>query len=197
DLNAELADKIDLQQGTLGDFIRAIRAENLPHKTFTGDLIGNDDHPILASVFSARLYLKQQNHQAQNWLVDIVEPLSAWLEAREVGAEDARPFLTAAWQLLLRNHPHDDICGCSVDPVHDDGEVRFREVNEIAEGLAIAHLEALLKVGFAEPIVSVAGSSECFADVFVFNPHPWEQTYRAEARILFPNPEGEWGQPTP
>ena len=197
DLNRELTDKIDLQQGTLGEFIRAIHAENLPHQSFTGDLIGNDDHPILASVFSARLYLKQQNHQAQGWLVNIVEPLSAWLEAKDIGTEDAGPLLAAAWKLLLRNHPHDDICGCSVDPVHEDGEVRFRQVNEIAEGMAIAHLEALLNVGFAEPVAEAVGSGDRYTEVFVFNPHPWEQVCRIKARILFPNPDGEWGEPTP
>ncbi len=194
DLEGELAEKITLEQGTLGDFIRAVEAEALPRREFAGDLIGNDDHPILASVFSTRMYLKQQNHRAQHWLVDLAEPLSVWLAAVAPTATDARPVLAHAWKLLLRNHPHDDICGCSVDAVHADGEVRFRQVTEIAEGVAIAHLENLLKIGFAEP---VAASGEGFSEVFVFNPHPWVQAYRAEARILFPNPEGEWGEPQP
>ena len=37
-----------------------------------------------------------------------------------------------AWREILRNHPHDDICGCSVDETHDDMEVRFTHAQQIS-----------------------------------------------------------------
>ncbi len=35
--------------------------------------------------------------------------------------------LDRAWKLLLKNHPHDSICGVSIDDVHTDMEERFRQ----------------------------------------------------------------------
>lgn len=190
-LNAEL-DTVALELGTLDDYIAAVKAEAIPRPTYRGDLIGNAEHPILASVFSTRLYLKQQNHLAQTWLARYAEPLSAWLEAIALG-EDVRPFLDLAWELLLQNHPHDDICGCSVDSVHLDNEYRYRQVEQMAETIAIEHLEQLWQAGFVSPLNK---TSDRAAEVFVFNPHPFSQTYRVTTEILFPNPKGEWGEPT-
>ncbi|MBD3187252.1 hypothetical protein GF325_10515, partial [Candidatus Bathyarchaeota archaeon] len=34
-------------------------------------------------------------------------------------------FLETAWKWLLKNHPHDSICGCSVDQVHEEMKTRF------------------------------------------------------------------------
>ena len=190
-LNEEL-ETITLEQGTLPEFLNALKQESAPHHTHRGDLLGNVDHPILSSVYSTRMYLKQQNHHAQGWLTQYAEPLSAWMEACRLG-EDARPFLEYAWRMLLRNHPHDDICGCSVDSVHDDDEYRFRQVDQIAEALLVEHLEHLLQKGFAAPSETGSHSS----DVWVFNPHPWQQQYEVETSIYLANPDGEWGEPLP
>jgi len=190
-LNATLGE-IELTQGTLPDFISAIQAENQPHETYEGDLIGNADQPILASVYSTRMYLKQQNHSAQRLLSRYVEPISAGLDCLGF-RNDIRPFLKEGWRLLLKNHPHDDICGCSVDGVHDDDEFRFRQIEQIGEAVLVEQLEMLLKQGFIPP----EKTGEHSTDVFVFNPHPWEATYQVETSIYFPNPEGEWGDPLP
>jgi len=183
---------IELTQGTIPEFIAAIQAENHSHPTYQGDLIGNADQPILASVYSTRMYLKQQNHSAQRLLSRYVEPMSAWLESFGLG-HDVRPFLEQAWQLLLKNHPHDDICGCSVDGVHDDDEYRFRQIEQLGDAMLVEHLESLLKQGFVPP----QHTGEYTTDVFVFNPHPWQATYQVETSIYFPNPDGEWGSPLP
>ncbi len=195
DLLAELNERMQdvaLEQGTLPAFVDALKAEEKPHGTYEGDLLGNADHPVLQSVYSARMYLKQQNHRAQHLLAGCAEPLSAWMAARGRG-EDARPFLDKAWTLLLKNHAHDDLCGCSVDAVHEDDETRFRQTEEIAETLLVEHLEHLWKEGF----VPAAQTGERAADVFVFNPHPFAQRVRVEARVLFPHPDGEAGAPLP
>ncbi|MFB6275970.1 MAG: alpha-mannosidase [Halothece sp.] len=185
-------DGIELTQGTIPEFVEAIKAENQPHQTYQGDLIGNADQPILASVYSTRMYLKQQNHIAQRLLSSYAEPMSAWLDALGWG-NDARPFLHHAWRLLLKNHPHDDICGCSVDGVHEDGEYRFRQIEQIGEAVLVEQLETLLKQGFVPP----QQTGDYTSDVFVWNPHPWEAIYTVETTIYFPNPDGEWGEPLP
>ena len=189
---------VELAHGTLPQFVDALLAENVDHESYTGDLVGNADHPILLNVYSARMYLKQQNHRAQSLLTRHVEPMSAWLEAEAVGP-NARPFLDEAWTLLLRNHPHDDICGCSVDAVHEDNEQRFRQIDEIGTSLFREHLESLLLSGGFEtaPETVGAGTSNDLpdgaqdlgtADVFVFNPHPFAHRQRVEATIHMPEP---------
>ena len=34
-------------------------------------------------------------------------------------------LIDLAWKHLLENHPHDSICGCSIDQVHQDMIYRF------------------------------------------------------------------------
>ena len=57
---------------------------------------------------------------------------------------DATPFphadLRLAWRDLLRNHPHDSICGCSCDEVHRDMLVRYEQLDRT---LDYAEREAL------------------------------------------------------
>ena len=185
-------DAITLTQSTLPEFVAALREEDTERGVVTGDLLGNADHPILSSVYSTRMYLKRQNHRAQHALLQIAEPVCALMTAIDRGP-DARPFLDHAWQLLLRNHPHDDICGCSVDGVHEDDEVRFRQVEEIVEEVLAEQLEALVKEGFTPP----ARTGEQSADVWVFNPHPHTRRVAVETSIHVPHPDGEGGEPVP
>lgn len=190
-LNARL-DDLRLEHGTVADFFDALKAEDRPHGTVTGDLLGNADHPILLSVYSTRLYLKRQNHRAQSLLERYAEPIAAADTLHRRGP-DARPFLAYAWRELLRNHPHDDICGCSVDAVHDENETRFGRVVQTGESLVTEHLETLLQDGFAPPARTGAHATT----VWVWNPHPWPLRAHAEATVYLPNPDGEDGPSRP
>jgi len=185
----EQMDTVTLEHGTLPQFVNALKEEAHEHGTYRGDLLGNVDHPILSSVYSTRIYLKQQNHRAQRLLTRYAEPMSAWLDAESTGP-DARPVLHHAWKTLLRNHPHDDICGCSVDAVHEDNEARFRHVMETGTELLVEHLEQLL---LAEGFEAPARTGERTSDVWVFNPHPWTHTYRINTTLLFPTQDGTRG----
>ncbi|MFB7029959.1 MULTISPECIES: hypothetical protein [unclassified Streptomyces] len=44
-----------------------------------------------------------------------------------------RADLDHAWELLLRNAPHDSLCGCSVDEVHRENAVRYERVHQLGE----------------------------------------------------------------
>lgn len=179
---------LDLRHGTFADYVAAVRAENRTHEVVEGDLLGNADHPILSSVFSTRVYLKQQNHRAQSLLERVVEPLLAFSASRAAHADTAFA-VEDAWKRLLSTHPHDDICGCSHDAVHEDDEAVFRHVHEIGESLITEALEAMTRSGLVAPPSTEARSS----DVFVFNPHPWHLTQRIRTRIHLANPDAEQG----
>ncbi len=54
-----------------------------------------------------------------------------------------RPFLGVARRWFMKNQPHDSICGCSVDRVHDDMPYRFAQVETIAEVLRADFIKKL------------------------------------------------------
>jgi mannosylglycerate hydrolase len=186
---------IHLIHGTFRDYFDAIRKEGLPHSIVEGDLLGNVDHPILSSVFSTRVYLKQANHRAQSLLEKYVEPMYVYVR-RTLGHQASEHFMDYAWKLLMENHPHDDICGCSHDGVHEDNEVRFRQVIELCESMMVEMLETMLKSASTDAKEAIpAGKDE--TAVFVYNPHPWPVKTRVQTTILYADPASEFGDAVP
>lgn len=57
------------------------------------------------------------NNRLQNLLSFQVEAFVLWNWLK--GGPARRQSLEQAWKYLLLNHPHDSICGCSIDEVHD------------------------------------------------------------------------------
>jgi mannosylglycerate hydrolase len=103
----------------------------------TGELMDNSAAFLLPGVWSSRMYLKQANRRLEHLLTRKLEPLLAMTQAFLPPGSFRYPTheLDLAWKLLLLNHPHDSICGCSVDAVHRENEVRFEQVEQIAEAL--------------------------------------------------------------
>ena len=46
---------------------------------------------------------------------------------RSLGLPYPQGYLDVAWRWLIQNHPHDSICGCSIDAVHEDMFYRFHQ----------------------------------------------------------------------
>ncbi len=132
--NQELPD-VHIEHSSLPDFVARVRAQvgedNLP--TFQGEFNRGRYAVILQGVYSTRMYLKQANDRVQTLLESYAEPLSAW--AWLLGGDYPAAFLEAAWRKVLQNHPHDDICGCSVDVVHREMMTRFGEAEQIGSTL--------------------------------------------------------------
>ncbi|MCW8065322.1 alpha-mannosidase [Enterococcus lactis] len=95
----------------------------------------------LANTASARVYLKQWNTKVQRQLENITEPLATI--AYEVSGNYPHDQLDYAWKTLMQNHPHDSICGCSVDSVHREMISRFEKADEVGKYLAQDSLEQL------------------------------------------------------
>ncbi len=163
-------DNIEYRLGSLEEFVRAVKSENPDFKvTWKGEgrAFGRKAH-ILPGVLSARLYLKQYNRDCQAALERYAEPLQAlnWL----LGGKYEEHFLWHSWERLIQNHPHDSICGCSVDQVHREMITRFDESKQVADLLAYTAQEdiaARIDMSFvpegAQPFV-------------VFNPLSWTRT---------------------
>ena len=95
----------------------------------------------LANTASARVYLKQWNTKVQRQLENVTEPLATM--AYEVTGKYPHDQLDYAWKTLMQNHPHDSICGCSVDSVHREMIPRFEKANEVGRFLAQEALDQL------------------------------------------------------
>ncbi len=122
--------------GRFEDFLEAAR-QHTPDEDRTlmqGELLNGRDNLILSGVWSARMPLKIENEYCQNLLSRYVEPLLAATHFAH-GDDYQAGLLDTAWRELLRNHPHDSICGCSTDSVHKDMETRFAAVRQTGEQL--------------------------------------------------------------
>jgi len=104
-------------------------ADDLP--VYEGELVGGRLQNVLRGVNSARIYLKQRNERAERRLLSI--ETAAALRALRRAAPYPAADLRLAWRDLLRNQPHDSICGCSCDEVHRDMLVRYQQLDRTLE----------------------------------------------------------------
>ncbi len=103
----------------------------VPPGILRGEMVAGKYRPILRGVNSTRVWIKQANAECERLLLERCEPLDALAGGTE------RERIRSLWRTLLENHPHDSICGCGIDEVHDlDMPPRFERVRR--EGDAIA-----------------------------------------------------------
>ena len=133
---------VEVRLALLSEYARAMAAAGGELPTFEGELVGGARMNVLRGVNSTRMYLKQQNERCERELAS-AETLCALALLTRPGFRHPRGELRLAWRELLRNHPHDSICGCSVDEVHDDMGQRFRTALQIARRVADMALHAL------------------------------------------------------
>jgi mannosylglycerate hydrolase len=183
----------DLEHSDLDAYSQYILAYERSRPLYTGDLVGNAHHPILKGVWSTRVYIKQENHRLESLITGFLEPVL--LSASELGLlQFDATLVQRVWRKLMKNHPHDDICGCSVDDVHFDNEVRFQQVDHMTQVLITEVLEKALIEGIDHPSAHV-NSSKGVGFIYVHNPHPHLVTSWIESDVFFPNPDGEDGAP--
>lgn len=88
---------------------------------------------LITNTLSSYYTIKKENDECQNLLEKRMEPLLVM--AKLGGIDLNRSFINIAYKSLIQNHPHDSICGCSVDRVHKDMEYRFSQVKEICKAV--------------------------------------------------------------
>ncbi len=134
---------------TLPRYTESVRQymKEQPEGTFeriTGELREGLEHEILAGTLSSRIYIKQENMACHDLVEKWIEPLSAWCSMLGLDAYES-DTLRYIWKLYMENHPHDSICGCSQDAVHDHMLNRYQRLREIAEEIIERKLTVLAR----------------------------------------------------
>ena len=123
-------------QYDLDDYVEAVggylREHGVSPDVVEGELRESHDVTVLQGTLSSRPYLKIANDEAGILLGSYLEPLYAMMEKAGMKGVYPADRLRYTWKNLMRNHPHDSICGCSHDAVHRHMENRFEEIFEYA-----------------------------------------------------------------
>ena len=138
---------VEARIACLSDYTDAIKGEPGDLPVFEGELAGGARANVLRGVNSSRMPLKQANERCERAL-QAAETLCA-LATLSADFRYPQGELRHAWRELLRNQPHDSICGCSVDEAHDDMAPRFRAALQIALRVSDRALHALGAAGGA------------------------------------------------
>ena len=126
-------DYIEELTKTLPENVKEIKGELRSQQT--------DGWGTLVNTASSRMYLKQMNRECETLLENVAEPLATF--AHILGADYQHDHFAYAWKTLMQNHPHDSICGCSVDEVHRGMVTRFENAKHVTETIIDENLEAI------------------------------------------------------
>jgi alpha-mannosidase len=162
---------------SLSEYIGAVRRAGFAAMQYSGELLGGRHHFILSGVWSSRMYLKQWNDRAQTLLSNYVEPIVAYTHFC-LGREYPRGLIEHSWRLLLQNHPHDSICGCSTDEVHLQMAPRFAGVVDTGEQV----LRDVLV--YLTPTFARSQQHDIHTAICVLNPLPLSRTEVVERLLV-------------
>jgi alpha-mannosidase len=124
--------------------------------------------PLLQDTYSARMWIKQWNQEVEDLLTRSVEPVLTYI-SHASNLQYPHNFIRKAWMWVLRNHPHDSICGCSVDQTHEEMRARFSWAESICESVLEEAKEKVHEIS--------ASSAESSVVVFNAGGSSWTPTY--------------------
>ncbi|MBP7998181.1 MAG: hypothetical protein KA314_02180 [Chloroflexi bacterium] len=144
EVNPRIGPELFAIQSTPPDYLQAIRQHNPDLPTLRGYFYSGRFAPILKGVYSSRSYLNQQNNNCQRELERWAEKFNSFAWA--YGFDYPEERFDHAWKTLLLNHTHDDLCGCCIDPIAQDMQSRFIEVERMAQVMSSESLRAIVQV---------------------------------------------------
>lgn len=174
----------------------SIRKENTELPVIIGELRSCKRMHLLPGVLSTRMWIKQRNHASEVLLEKWVEPFHAFASIALANKELHKPVLNSdtiiaqAWHLLMENHPHDSICGCSIDQVHEEMKVRFDQVDQISETVLNRSLEVIANsIGTnSGPADSNSNTSkDLLSSLVLYNPSYFKRTDLVTANVELPH----------
>ena len=141
-----------LVRGSLSAFASALvaRARGRELPLVTGELRDSYGYTwALQGTFASRAAQKRRNAHVERLLLRDAEPWAAIAAHGALRKVDRGPLLRAAWRTVLDCHPHDTLCGCSIDAVARAMDVRLSDAE--AQGRGIRD-DALLDIIGHDPV---------------------------------------------
>ncbi|HEY0994469.1 MAG TPA: hypothetical protein VGD77_00630, partial [Gemmatimonadaceae bacterium] len=136
-----------LVRSSLRSFAAALLARDAALPEVRGELRDSYGYTwTLQGTFATRAAQKRANAHVERLLLREAEPWSAL--ARLHGGPSRRALVHAAWKALLACHPHDTLCGCSIDEVARAMDARLEDAATQARGIAG---DALLDLAAHDP----------------------------------------------
>jgi len=120
----------EIIHSSLEEYLNDVLNERPSLDVVIGELRDPKYEPVLKDVTSTRIYLKLKNFESQILYQRYLEPLSVLSTKKETLNE-----IEYGWKMILKSQPHDSICGCSLDRVHRDVDVRLSRAMEV--GLSV------------------------------------------------------------
>jgi len=173
---------IDFEWGRLDEFAKEMMQFTGEIPDFEGELrepchnTATLGQYLIVHTISSRYPLKNRNGQCQALLEKWAEPYA--LFDKMTGGNPIEGYLDKAWQYLMRNHPHDSICGCSLDQVHRDMMYRFDQCQIIGDGI--------VKQAFAR-ICDASADDDALRNLVVHNSLPFRRNAVVEFPVIFKN----------
>ncbi len=167
-------------------YINKVLESNPKLKEFQGELRGGRYANLLSGVFSARMWIKQRNTYIEYLYEKYTEPISIITGILDKYNKFIYPkdYILTGLKWLQKNAPHDSICGCSIDEVHDEMKTRFDWAEQIANEVyknTFLYLANLIEINpnYKEHNVLI-----------VHNPLPWKRRDIVDFTTLSPKTKG-------
>ena len=144
---------------------------------------------LITNTLSSRYPIKKYNDRMQTKLEKWISPLYA-----SGLIDEPMGFLNLANKYLIKNHPHDSICGCSIDQVHKDMMYRFEQVELISNEI-MTRFGRRLSGNVSKYAVTSNTSDENVKVLRVFNPLPYKISKMTQVEINFEKHWAKYSEP--
>ncbi len=176
------------------DMCHAVDAYHDQLPVFAGELNFTAKQPggyvhVITNTLSSRYPIKKANDALETQLEKVVQPLYAYGKNR---SRDG--FLKLAQKYLIQNHPHDSICGCSIDQVHRDMMYRFDQTRLLNIEI-LNRVRTAMQNGTFDTPVSHADDSHDGKILRIYNPLPYACVRTVVCDIRFEKNWGKYAEP--
>lgn len=163
--------EILMEQADFEYYIDRVLESNVELKEYQGELRGGRYSHLLSGVLSARMWIKQRNTAIEYLYEKYSEPLSTICWALDKYGSFIYPknYLLTGLKWLQKNAPHDSICGCSIDEVHNEMKTRYDWAEQIGEEV---YKNSFI---YLNNLINFNSNYESRNILIVFNPLPWER----------------------
>ncbi|WP_462399117.1 glycoside hydrolase family 38 N-terminal domain-containing protein [Lacticaseibacillus pantheris] len=164
--------KVHTVLSTYPKFIESLRQRRDTLPEFSGELRLPTYARVHRTIGSVRHEIKRQNVLLEQKILKRIEPLA--VIGRKSGISIGNGLLIKLWKKLLECQAHDTIGGSVSDNVTVDILHRFKEANEIADGI-----ENMIKKKMAEYLQLTSDQ------ILMFNTEPYALTTRKTVNIVY------------